>query len=269
MYPATKKVLQRIGFFVGVVTGGSYAMAGAPIVLAVVAGFIARFAYISLTKQMSHSFKNTQLNYSSLLYWILFLTSTGTAFFSGHFFFRDIAKYHDSLVVPMLVASISQGCTAGFVSLIVYWISQRKKSSYTAYTTPVEVTSSEEVTNLLAILKDRNQSSSDKALARAKIEKIGPSSSRFTIDIVKALEHENIRKTRYAISLVRALSKIGTEANQAVPYLIKILYNTRDSEIQDRIIWTLKSITQQDFGKDKHACLKWWEQNKANFGDGR
>ena len=40
MYPATKKVLQRIGFFVGVVTGGSYAMAGAPIVLSGVAGFI-------------------------------------------------------------------------------------------------------------------------------------------------------------------------------------------------------------------------------------
>ncbi|MBA3028732.1 MAG: hypothetical protein FP816_07975 [Desulfobacteraceae bacterium] len=120
----------------------------------------------------------------------------------------------------------------------------------------IEYTSPDEIPELLVILTEKTQSSSTKASARAKIEKIRPGSKDAASQIASALENELIKRSRIAYSLVKALASIGPEARESVPFLIKIMDNM-DSEFKFQVCKALAVITKQDFSEDKNKWLQY------------
>lgn len=130
----------------------------------------------------------------------------------------------------------------------------------------------DEIPELRTILKDKDQSLSAKASARARIKKVGPDSSKHVQKIARALLHGNVKDSGAALSILKALVRIGSEAmpgspvsydvNEATPHLIEAL-ESADSDLQDHIVWALQMITGEEYGKDKDRWCQWWSEYNA------
>lgn len=270
MGSAVETVPKRIAFFVGIVIGGVYAVNKVPIQFSFLAGLIGGLCYFfaSIT---SLDFKREIARHSSGLYWILFFASTGTAYFSGIYIFGHLLTKGGSIIERMLISSFFQGGVAGFVAMIIYEISRyltkpsrRSSGKVPSYVLPP--TSPNDVPELLSVLTDVGASSGAKALARAKLERVGPDSEKFVGDMGQALDNENIKKSRAALTLLGALG--NTKSTKAIPYLIKAL-DTFDSEAHEKALWSLTRIAEvqriRGLGESKEKSIEWWDENKQDF----
>jgi hypothetical protein len=217
------------------------------------------------------------VDYSSVLYWVLFLSSVTVAYLMGYLapllVFPGYAESHPASFLNLLFTAVFQGVGPLFIAFVVYYgghpgemISLLKPFLFPAHevgrVSHHETIPADQVPELLGQLRDPKAGVSIRAHARGKLEKVGPEAARFTEDIVNAMNDEGVRGTRYEVSLIKALGRIGPDAQDAVEALGERLQAVQEPDVSRTICSTLRRITGEEQG-DRDTWLQWFQAHAA------